>query len=126
MNNDLGADPLLYCRTFSLAGCSFGYTVQSRIYLLYEDYQTEAQTYWTENTDGSKGVPTLSLTTDESAILATYGTDIVTYAAETLPKFVMGDLPLSQWDDYVATLQNMNIGDIIDAYQAAYDRYLAR
>ena len=126
MNNDLGADPLLYCRTFSLAGCSFGYTVQSRIYLLYEDYQTKAQNYWTENTDGSKGVPTLSLTTEESALLATYGTDITTYAAETLPKFVMGDMPLSDWNSYVETLRDMHIDEIIDAYQAAYNRYLAR
>ena len=126
MHNELGVDPTLFCRTFSLAGCAFGYTVQERIYLLYEDYQTEAQAYWTEHTDGAKGVPTLSLTTDESATLAAYGPDIITYVSETLPKFIIGDLPLSQWEDYVNTLTQMHIDDIVAVYQAAYDRYLLR
>lgn len=126
MNNELGVDPTLFCRTFSLAGCAFGYTVQERIYLLYEDYQTAAQEYWTEHTDGSMGVPTLSLTTDESATLAAYGPDMITYVSETLPKFILGDLPLSQWEDYVNTLTAMHIDDIVAVYQSAYDRYLLR
>lgn len=126
MNNDLGVDPTLYCRTFALAGCAFGYTLQDRIYLLYEDYQTAAQEYWTSHTDGSKGVPTLSLTTDESATLATYGPDLITYVSETLPKFILGDLPLTQWDQYLETLTAMHIDDIVAVYQAAYDRYLLR
>lgn len=126
MNNELGVDATLFCRTFSLAGCSFGYTVQERIYLLYEDYQTEAQLYWTENSDGSMAVPTLSLTTEESDVLATYGTDITTYASEKLPKFIMGEISMDEWDAYVADLENMNIGEITAVYQAAYDRYLKR
>lgn len=126
MNNELGVDPTLFCRTFALAGCSFGYTVQERIYLLYEDYQTAAQKYWTENSDGSMAVPTLSLTTAESDILATYGTDITTYAAETLPKFILGTLPMSEWDTYTAALEAMNIGEIVSVYQSAYDRYCNR
>ena len=127
MNNELGVDPTLFCRTFSLAGCSFGYTVQERIYLLYEDYQTAAQEYWTENTDGSMAVPTLSLTTEESEVLATYGTDLTTYAAETLPRFIMGELNMeADWDAYVSTLEDMSIGEITAVYQAAYDRYLKR
>ncbi len=126
MNNDLGVDPTLFCRTFSLAGCAFGYTVQERVYLLYEDYQTEAQEYWTEHTDGSMAVPTLSLTTEESDVIATYGTDITTYAAENIPKFVIGDLDLSEWDNYVATLEDMNIEGIVEVYQNAYTRYLSR
>lgn len=126
MNNELGVDPTLFCRTFSLAGCSFGYTVQERIYLLYEDYQTAAQEYWTENTDGSMAVPTLSLTTEESDVLAAYGTDITTYASETLPKFIMGSLPMSDWDSYVQQLADMHLDEIVAVYQAAYDRYLAR
>ena len=126
MNNELGVDPTLFCRTFSLAGCSFGYTVQERIYLPYEDYQTAAQEYWTENTDGSMAVPTLSLTTEESDVLAAYGTDITTYASETLPKFIMGSLPMSDWDSYVQQLADMHLDEIVAVYQAAYDRYLAR
>ncbi len=127
MNNELGVDATLFCRTFSLAGCSFGYTVQERIYLLYEDYQTEAQKYWTENTDGSMAVPTLSLTTEESEVIGSYATDMTTYAAETLPKFIMGEMSMDQWDEYVAELENtLHIDEIVEAYQAAYDRYLSR
>lgn len=126
MNNDLGVDATLYCRTFSLAGCSFGYTVQERIYLLYQDYQTEAQLFWTENTDGIYGVPTLSMTTEESDTLSRYCTDLTTYAAETLPKFVMGELSMDQWNDYVETVREMHMDEILDAYQMAYNRYLQR
>lgn len=127
MNNELGVDATLFCRTFSLAGCSFGYTVQERIYLLYEDYQTAAQNYWTENSDGSMAVPTLSLTTEESEVLASYATDLTTYAAETLPKFIMGEKSMDEWDSYVSELENtLHIGEIVEVYQAAYDRYLSR
>lgn len=126
MNNELGVDPTLFCRTFSLAGCSFGYTVQERIYLLYEDYQTEAQRYWTEHTDGDMAVPTLSLTTAESDVLATYGPDITTHASEVLPRFIMGTRPLSEWDSYVSELEGLGIEQITEVYQAAYERYLAR
>lgn len=126
MNNELGVDATLFCRTFSLAGCSFGYTVQERIYLLYQDYQTEAQKFWTENTDGSYGVPTLSMTTEESEVLSAYATDLTTYAAETLPKFVMGEMSMEQWDEYIASVKNLHVDEIIDAYQTAYDRYLKR
>lgn len=126
MNNELGVDPTLFCRTFSLAGCSFGYTVQERIYLLYEDYQTEAQQFWTDHTDGIRGVPTLSMTPEESDVLSAYGTDLTTYASETLPKFVMGELPMEQWEEFVKAVNGMHMDEILNAYQNAYDRYLNR
>ena len=71
-------------------------------------------------------VPTLSMTTEESDILSLYGTDITTYASEMLPKFIMGELSMDEWDAYVAELENMHIDEITEAYQNAYDRYLNR
>ena len=48
--------------------------------------------------------------------------DILSYAESELTKFIFGDRPISQWDDFTAELENMGIRDMIAIYQGAYDR----
>lgn len=38
-------------------------------------------------------------------------------------KFITGETPLTEWDNYVAAIENMGLADIVAAKQAAYDRW---
>lgn len=93
-----------------------------------ESVQTEAVYLWnSENYDDTWLMPsTLSLSTEESEVIAEKSSDIATYAAETISGFVTGDKSFDEWDDFVQNIKDMGLQDIIDAYQSALDRYYQR
>ena len=52
--------------------------------------------------------------------------DSGTYVSESYAKFVMGELPLSDFDKYVATVESMGLEEYTTLTQAALDRYYNR
>ena len=55
------------------------------------------------------------------------GSDLNTYLEESLIKFLIGDLSLEDdWDGFIGTVEGMGLQSVVDIYQDAYDRYLAR
>ena len=65
----------------------------------------------------------LVLTEDESDTYNDAWTDINTYIVETTAKFITGEADIAaEWDNYIAELESMGLQDVIDVYQAAYDR----
>jgi len=63
----------------------------------------------------------------EEAETNTYLTDVNTYVEEYTLRVITGQDDLaSTWDSYVEAVYEMNIQDCIDAYQAAYTRYINR
>jgi putative aldouronate transport system substrate-binding protein len=81
---------------------------------------------WEENTDSSYVMPTVAMTSEEGAIYDDIIGDIVTYTQESILKFIVGDLDLSEFDTFVNNLYSYGIQDIIDVQQSAYDRYVLR
>lgn len=77
--------------------------------------------------DNSMVLPTtMSLSVEESEeISGTYG-DIQTYVNEMTNKFITGAASMEEYDAFVESLYVMRLQDCIDAYQAAYDRFIAR
>lgn len=68
----------------------------------------------------------LSLTAEE-AETNTHLTDVQTYVQEYTLQIITGQENLaSSWDSYVDAIYAMHIQDCIDAYQAAYTRYINR
>lgn len=67
-----------------------------------------------------------TLTSDEAARIATLQADITTFVDECFLKFVMGVKPLSEFDDYIAQLKKMGVGELIKIKQNAYDRFIKR
>jgi putative aldouronate transport system substrate-binding protein len=67
-------------------------------------------------------------TAEEEAIYAPNHVSISDYLDSTIPKFIMGTLPLNDqtWAEFKAQLQNLGIEDNIRIQQAAYDRWLKR
>lgn len=62
---------------------------------------------------------------DENEILQAYSADLKTYFNENMLAFIMGTRPLSEWDAYVKTAEQMNLSDIVKVYQAVVDRAAA-
>jgi putative aldouronate transport system substrate-binding protein len=62
-------------------------------------------------------------TSDRSMIM----TDINAYVEEKVLQFIMGDVDIdSYWDEYVATIEGMNIDEAIAITQDAVDQYYAK
>lgn len=76
--------------------------------------------------EGHIGVafPTLDFTGDEQSIINEKYTEIETYVNEMIDKFIMGVESLDRFDEFVAKTESMGIQDVLDVYQAAYDRYM--
>ena len=59
----------------------------------------------------------------ENAIKEKYAADISTYADEQRQKWIMGAEDVdATWDKYVKTLEGMHLAEVVEIYQAAYDR----
>ncbi len=95
----------------------------------YEPVKQEALNAWNGLREVTKSSFTklFTLNSEETETVRTYYPDIATYAAETIGKFLVGELSIEEeWDNYVATVESMQIGEVTDAYRTAGDRYFAR
>ena len=68
----------------------------------------------------------VTFTTDESNELDELVNAISTYVSEMAVKFITGEESLDNFDEYLATLESMGLPRVLEIYQTAYDRFLAR
>ena len=92
----------------------------------YSEKNLAAMELWTETADDLYTLPSqVELTYDETNRYSDLWSDISTYAATEVFKFVMGEYNFdSDWDSFLAQLDSMGLQECIDIYQAAYDRYV--
>lgn len=64
----------------------------------------------------------LSLNDEEERERNTLNDSIKTYTEESLSKFLLGQEPLSKWDEFVTNLNNMGVSNLIKIYETAYAR----
>ncbi|MEI3606196.1 extracellular solute-binding protein [Pseudogracilibacillus sp. SE30717A] len=70
--------------------------------------------------------PRFTFTPEENKVLEATGADVDKYVEEMRDQFISGDADFSQWDGYVETIEKMGaLDELLDVYQAAYDRYEA-
>lgn len=88
------------------------------------DLVNEAWEVWSGNLDGTMTMPSyVSLNVEENETEAELSSDILTYALQMIPQFVIGEADLdADWDAYVESLETMGLGDCIEVWQQAYDR----
>ena len=67
-------------------------------------------------------VPNAIGTKEENETYTEKWPDIETYVKENVVNFITGNKPLSEWDNYVKTLKDMGIEDVVAVKQAWYDR----
>lgn len=68
-----------------------------------------------------------SFTVEEAEVKAEYLTDIETYRDEMLINFMTGVVDIeTEWDNYLAKLDEMGLQELTEVYAASYARYAAR
>lgn len=94
-----------------------------------EDYVIEAKEIWLSY-DADKalysGLPTLAFTAQEAEDMTAVNTDIYTTVSTEISRFMMGERDLSEWDDYVASVEAMGLDELTEFYKTAYERYEER
>jgi|GEM_PF-788915 len=63
---------------------------------------------------------------DESTVYNAKYNDLQTYMQENTLKFIMGDRPLSEFDNFVSEVNGMGVEDVRAVVQSAVDRYFQR
>lgn len=51
------------------------------------------------------------------------GADLDTYIEQMEAKFITGAEPMSNWDKYLKTMNDMGVDKLVEIYQDAYDRW---
>lgn len=109
-----------------------GLIVAERTWTNWDDVQKSAYGIWeTAYTGSSMTLPTdsLSLTEEEQDSISVYKSDMVTYATQWVNEVIFGDTELTdaEIESFQQTLvDTMHINEIIEIYQAAYDRFQER
>ncbi len=67
--------------------------------------------------------PLVYLTDDEQSTVNTIQQDLNSYVEQMEARFITGVEPLSNWDDYVQTIESMNLEEYVQIHQEAYDRW---
>ncbi len=64
----------------------------------------------------------LAFNEEESKIIEETSTACNTYATEMLTKFILGQTPISEFDNFVTALNGMGVDKLLGAYESAYNR----
>ena len=92
----------------------------------YSELDKAAPEIWAKGMDDAYVIPsTVSLSADETTDAMSIYTDIQTLCMESIAKFINGDKPLDEYDQFKADIEAMNIQGYLDIYQEAYDRAMA-
>lgn len=82
----------------------------------YEPYRVDVETV----------LPPINFTVDQSAEIADLSKTIYDYTNEMMARFIIGDADINtEWDQYLATLDSMNLSRYLEIYQDAYETYKA-
>lgn len=89
--------------------------------------QLEAPEIWMKDKDNTWGCPTtLTMTTDEADEYNSKAGDITTYGQENFLRYIIGDAPIEELDQFVDTCISMGLEDCLNIKQASLDRYYER
>jgi len=93
----------------------------------YPEIAVDAVSVWADGKDGEYELPErMSMTAEEKSEFNGYYSDMETLVAESIPKFINGDRPLSELDNFMATVGSMGAEQCIAIKQAALDRFNER
>ena len=106
-----------------------GPIVQDERYIvqyLGRDQQRDALDKWFRTDAENNIMPPVTPTPEESQRLSAIMTEVSTYANEMFVRFIVGDEPLANFDQYRQQLRRMGVEEAIAIQQAALDRFNAR
>lgn len=82
---------------------------------------------WRDNEGDKTRMPsTLAPAVENASEYAQIMTDLNAYCPEMMLKFIIGEEPLSKYDEYIAELEQRGLSRALEIMQASYDRYMSR
>lgn len=90
------------------------------------DSQKDALDVWSATNAKNHVIPPIAPTVDESKEKSEIMNEITTYRDEMTLKFMLGTKSFDEWDEYVETINNMNLSRVIEIQNAALERYKNR
>ncbi|MCQ6561603.1 extracellular solute-binding protein [Paenibacillus mendelii] len=72
---------------------------------------------------GKKAFPLTYFTEEELQRVNAITVDLQTFIEQMEAKIVVGQEPVSKWEDYVQTMNKMGVEELVSIYQASYDRW---
>ncbi|OUS69216.1 hypothetical protein B1748_31870 [Paenibacillus sp. MY03] len=63
-----------------------------------------------------------NFTLEEEELLAQYLPNLQKHLDENISRFIIGSRPLSEWDQYVQEMQKLNLQEVVDIYERAWNR----
>lgn len=123
INNPDGLGSIVACNMYAIQ-VSVGYIYETRFMSSYTPAALAAGDIWmtTLDTDHMISIPSAAtLGTEEATTFAQYYSNILTYAAENIAKFITGARSLDEFDDYVADIESMGIDKCVACWQSAVD-----
>lgn len=96
-----------------------------RYFSAFNDAQRNAVKLWEANRDEDWNIPAaVTLTTEENEKRSTILTEMGTYCAEMVMKFIVGELKVDDgWETFISNIEKMGAQELIDITQAALDRF---
>lgn len=88
--------------------------------------QQAAWERWIDTDGQNHRIPATYIDSSKSSEYQTKFADVDAYAREMFVKFVSGDEPISNFDNYIKQLKKIGLDDVIKMNQEAYDRFLKR
>ncbi len=127
LNNEQGLGTGLARRMYCIDDWPF-YANKGRDLYFYSDAVIAATEALISNVDYTMSLPTnMSLTLDEDTEFNGLWTDLVTYALENIPQFVIGTKSVEKdWDGFTSQLKAMGCERCTEIYQSAYERYMSK
>lgn len=125
ITEDTNANQIVTKYTFNII---IGKENASALYGAYWQSEIDAMELWTETMGDECTMPSVALTTEESEIHSGLANDIITFAQESVLKFVTGEVELNDqtWNELQEQLSAMKIEECIAIYQDALDRYMSK
>ena len=88
--------------------------------------QKAALDVWSNHNEINYQLPRISLTSEESTEVANIMSNISTFVSERTFQYIMGKEDLSNFDNYLATINSYGIDKVLKIYEDAYKRYQER
>jgi len=80
---------------------------------------------WFEKVENFEYYPSVVYSLEETDIINDHISDIKDYVKQTSSNWITNGGVEDEWDTYIDQLDNMGVNEVVDAWQAAYDRYQA-
>lgn len=79
---------------------------------------------WFPKVDNFEYYPSVVYTMEETELINDRISDIKDYVSQTAANWIVSGGVDESWDQYVSQLESIGVNEVVDAWQAAYDRYM--